>query len=69
MREAKGIHTTQVHEVTLRLYSTARKQVQAKDVVTAIVEFENETRKCHEVTGKSVDDSFLVLNPQAAPYR
>ena len=62
MREAKGGITTQVHEVTERLYSTARKQVPAKDVVPAIEEFENETRKYQEVTGDAVKDSFLVLS-------
>ena len=32
MRDAKGTHTTQVHEVAERLHSMERKQVQAKDV-------------------------------------
>ena len=61
MREAMGTHTTQVHEVTERLHSTDRKQVQAKDVVSTLEAFDNGARKYTEVTGQSVDESFKVL--------
>ena len=45
MRDAKGTRTIQINEVTERLYSSDRKQVTAKEVVSSLEAFDNETRK------------------------
>ena len=62
MREAKGTHTVQVHEVTEHLHATDRKQIRAKDVVAKIEEYDNEVRKFTEVTGLPVNDASEVLH-------
>ena len=61
MRDAKGTRTIQIHEVTQRLHSSDRKQVTAKEVVSILEAFDDETRKYTDVTGKPVDDAFKVL--------
>ena len=61
MRDAKGTHVTQVHEVTEHLHSADRKQVPAKDLEVTIEAFNHEVRKYTEVTGKQVDEALKVI--------
>ena len=69
MREAKGTHTTQVHEVTERLHSVNRNQVPAKDVVPTIEAY---VKRNPKVPGGYREIRRRILHgvdPQEAPSR